>query len=156
MNMTLKTLTEGLPSQVHSYKNQYIYVIQGLICVLPIIFSKTFLKKHNKGMCQVIESEHSNWMRPYIMLSISLRKDAKNEFVKVSFKLMNNRVFGKTMENIRRMSWSRNFKMVILKNVDCSAHKIWHLPEAKGMNKYLLLWKCSALDKRDPRHLRTQ
>ena len=32
---------------------------------------------------RVIEPEHSNWMRPYIMLSISLRKDTKNEFEKV-------------------------------------------------------------------------
>ena len=74
-------------------------------------FLKTFLKEHDKRMCikavevhRVIEPEHSNWMRPYIMLSISLRKDAKNEFEKDFFKVMNNRVFGKTMKNVRRMS----------------------------------------------------
>ena len=74
-------------------------------------FSKTFLKEHNKRMCikavevhRVIEPEHSNWMRPYIMLSISLRKDSKNEFEKDFFKVMNNRGFGKTIANIRRMS----------------------------------------------------
>ena len=38
----------------------------------------------------VIEPEHSNWMRLHIMLSISLRKDAKNEFEKDFFKLINN------------------------------------------------------------------
>ena len=53
---------------------------------------------------RVIEPEHSNWMRPYIMLSISLRKDAKNKFEKDFFKLMNNRVFGKTMGNIKKTS----------------------------------------------------
>ena len=89
INKVEKLVSTLLPKThyVLHYKNLKQYLEEGMI-----------LKKVHRG----IKFYQSPWMEPYIRKNTELRKEAKNAFEKDFFKLMNNSVFGKTIENIRK------------------------------------------------------
>ena len=76
-------------------KNNYVVHYRNLKCYLSL---GLILKKVHK----ILEFKQSAWMKPYIDFNTQKRKEATNEANKNLFKLLNNAVYGKTMENMRK------------------------------------------------------
>ena len=62
-----------------------------------------------KKVHRIIEFNQKAWLKPYVDMNTEVRKVVENDFKKDFFKSMNNSVFGKTIENIRK---HRDIKLV--------------------------------------------
>ena len=85
-------------------KKNYVIHIQALNQALQH-------KLRSDRIHRAIEFDQSPWLKTYIDFNTQLRMAATNDFEKDFFKLMNNSVFGKTMENIRK---HRNIGLVMI------------------------------------------
>ena len=108
------------PEKLHDLHNDYPLCPERVKCdkgvekLIPNLRDKTKYVIHYKNLMQClklgmklkkihrgIKFIESAWLKPYIDKNTNLRTQAKNNFEKDFYKLMNNSVFGKTMENIR-------------------------------------------------------
>ena len=93
-------------------EREKIEKVEKLICSIVdkeeyVIHIRALMQALNHGLIlkrvhRVIRCNQRVWSKPYINMNTKLRKEAKNEFQKDFFMLMNNFVFGKTMENVRK------------------------------------------------------
>ena len=136
------------PENLHDRHNDYPLCPEKVKCkngvekLIPNLRDKKKYVLHYKNLIQCLDMglkiKHihrgikfveSEWMKPYIDKNTNLRAKAKNNFEKDFYKLMNNSVFGKTMENIR------NRVDVKLVNTEEKLRKLVAKPNLKGPPK---------------------
>ena len=106
------------PKELHDSHNDLPFMcermkINGVEKLIPNLYDKKRYVIHIRALEQAlkhelvlerihkaIEFKQSAWMKEYIDFNTKLRTAATNDFEKDFYKLMNNSVFGKTMENI--------------------------------------------------------
>ena len=115
------------PKKLHDHHKDLPFMcakmkINGVEKLVPNLYYKRKYVIHVKALAQAlehglvlerihkcIEFEQSAWIKKYIDFNTRLKTAARNDFEKDFYKPMNNSVFGKTVENIRK---HRNIKLV--------------------------------------------
>ena len=94
---------EKLVANLHD-KTEYVIHIRN---VKQALNHESVLKKVHR----VINFNQNAWPKPHIDMDTDLRKNSKNNLKEDLFKLMNNVVFAKAMENVRK---HRDIKLVTI------------------------------------------
>ena len=134
------------PKKLHDLHNDYPLAPEQIEAnkvkkLIPNLWNKKKYEIHYENLKQYlnlglklthihrgIKFEESEWLKPYIDLNTKLRTKANNNFEKDFYKLGNNSIFGKTMENIRNRV---DIKLVTDKK---KAEKLVAKPNFKHLN----------------------
>ena len=109
-----------IPEELHDKFNDFPPLpekikIDNVLKLVPNLWNKRKIVVHRKALKQALDLgcvlkkiwrgvkfREEPWLKEFIEINVKLRQEAKNTFEKNFFKLMNNAVFGKTMENLRK------------------------------------------------------
>jgi hypothetical protein len=96
-----------------------------------------------------LQYDQSRWLAPWIEMNTEFRKESKNDFEKDFFKLMNNSVFGKTMENVRgridmKIATTEKYSLKYTNRPNC---KTWSKLGDRNINMIILSKTMVKLDK---------
>ena len=108
-----------------SIKNKEKYVIHTRALKQALNHGLVLRKVH-----RVIQFNQEDWLKPYIDMNTKLRKEAKVDFEKDFFKLINNSVFGKTMQNVRK------YRDIKLATTDVKRNKLVPEPNYHTANRF--------------------
>ena len=116
---TQKHYGDPIKSYHFCLKEKKIEKVEKIVCSIEdkekyVIHIRALKQVLNNGLKlkevhRIIRFQQKAWLKPCIDMNTQLRKQAKSEFEKDFFKLMNNSVIGKTMENVRK---HRDIKLV--------------------------------------------
>ena len=104
----------GVNKLVPNLANKNKYVLQNRNLQLYFSLGMKLAKVHS-----ILKFKQSDWLKKYIDFNIDKRKNAANRFEEDFLKLMNNSVFGKTMENLRKKKVS-NWLIMLNAKVNCT------------------------------------
>jgi hypothetical protein len=108
------------PQDLHDTHSDYPFLperlnVNGTEKLIPNLMDKSRYIVHYRNLQQALQHgliltkihraisfKQQPWMKSYIAMNTKLRQEASNDFEKDFYKLMNNSVFGKTMENMRK------------------------------------------------------
>ena len=87
----------GVKKLVPNLSKKTNYTVHYIKLQLYLSLGMKLIKIH-----KILKFKQSDWIKKYIEFNTDKGKNAKNEFEKSLFKLMNNSAYGKTMENLRK------------------------------------------------------
>ena len=88
-----------VPKLLQTLFDKKNYVVHYKLLQLYVQLGLRITKLH-----RVLQFNQERWLEPYITLNTNMRKNATNKFQQNYYKLMNNSVYGKTIESKRRQS----------------------------------------------------